>query len=265
MLPAFLLHYILTVTGIYGEDCSVTVDGTTYDMSALASHGVFEVAPPSTEVNLYMYSASFCENSATCESASGNFIRSRQLIGTTKCLAVYGQWSTAVNEKTSDGFSTTFKGPQACEQDSSVEYSSVFNYVCDRKATDINSLNMSAAQTGSNDCKFTVTIPTSIVCNGGGVAAGLSGGSIFLITLLSVAIVYLIVMFTLSYHREKTVKVPHKGFWCSKLPFWTKAGCLASWGATVTCYRWSCRKIFKVKDGDDKMEDALIRDEDESS
>jgi len=262
-----LTYYLSRFIFVYGsESCKVTAGGTQFDLSTLAGHGDFDVSPPHDEVGRYIYTISFCANSLTCDDNSGNFIRAQKYIPHNKCVAVYGQWSTAKNEKTSKGFKTTFTGPTSCDDDPNEQYTGVFNYICDETATDLNDLNLTAAQTGGNDCKYTVTIPTDVACKGTAApGGGLSGGSLFLIILVSVAFVYLLGMMSFGYYREKTVKAPHKGFWCNKLPYWTKTGCLVSWAASLSCYRWCCKKIFKAKAGDDVMEDALIRDNEESS
>jgi len=242
-------------------DCKVKAGRYEYDLTALGEIGQFEVTAPSSETGKWFYGASFCRDLEYCKTQSGNFKRYNTIIPPT--CEEYGKWANGVSVKTSDGFQTTFTGIQCTE--AMVNYTGIFKYVCDPTATDVNNLDLTAEATGTGICEYTVTIPTDLACGGGSPAAGgLSGGSILLILLVCVIFVYIVGMMSFSYYKEKSIKAPHTSFWCNKLPYWTKTGCLVSWAASLTCYRWCCKKIFKAKQGDDAMEDTLIKD-DESS
>jgi len=241
--------------------CTVHAGGTSYNLAPLQNR-LYSVEAPSDEESQWLYTSSFCSDDTSCENIQGSFCKWMRLAGGKRCQTVYGQWASGKSEKTATGFQTTFEGPSDCQNDK--KYSSIFNYVCDAKMTNASLLHMTAEKTGDDDCEYTVTIPTSIAC-GGSAAGGLSAGSILLITLLCVICVYLIAMMSLSYHREKTIQIPHKSFWCGKCPYWTKTGCLVTFAASVTCYKWCCKKIFKANKEDDSMADALVNDGEESA
>jgi len=249
--------------------CSVTVGDQTYDLSSLETagdNGVVSVTSPSAEGGQYTYKASFCSDRIACGSyIYGNLVRSKSSV----CEGVYGKWSTAVNTKTDNGYQAKFTSTQYCTDDFSSLYKSTFNFLCDKGAGTLGTV--SAEQVGSNTCEYSVNVYTDLVCAGstpvhtGGSGGGLSGGSIFLILLVVIVFVYIVAGFGWNYYKEKTVRSPHGQFWCSKLPYWTKTGCLTSWVSTVTCckfsYTWCCVKLFKAKSGDDKMATGLIGEE----
>jgi len=252
------------------QACTVAVGGQSYDLTALASagtNGVVSVTAPTSETGLYKYQASFCSDKASCQGTYGNLIRLRD---TTiySCLGVYGAWSTAVNKKTTTGFEATYTSTESCSDNLSQKYSSTFNFLCDESAGSLGTLQ--ANKVSSNNCEYSVDVHTNLVCSGSthsGAGSSLSGGSIFLILLVSLLFVYILVGVGINYHKEKSYSTPHRDFWCSKLPYWTKVGCLTSWMWTLSCttatYRWCCIKICK-KEGDEKMSAGLIEeDEDE--
>ena len=197
---------------------------------------------PSSELGKWHYSVSFCKDLEYCRPKIGNFKRYNNIIPPT--CDEYGKWANGVSVKTSNGFQTTFRGSKCSEGYTNT--TGIFNYVCDPTATDVNNLDLTAEATGSGVCEYTVTIPVDLACGGRALAGGggLSGGSIILILLVCVIFVYIAGMMSFSYYKEKTIKPPHTGFWCKKLPYWTKAGCLVSWAASLTFYRWCCKKIF---------------------
>jgi len=259
------LYIFVLVKCIRG--CTVAVGGQSYDLTALASagtNGVVSVTAPTSETGLYKYEASFCSDKASCQGTYGNLIRLRD---TTiySCLGVYGLWSSAVNKKTTNGFESTYTSTESCSDDLSQKYSSIFNFVCDKSAGSLGTLQ--ANKVGSNNCEYSVDVHTDLVCSGStgaGASSGLSGGSIFLISLVCLLFVYILVGVGINYHKEKSFKTPHRGFWCSKLPYWTKVGCLTSWIWTLSCtrgtYHWCCIKICK-KEGGKSMSTGLIEED----
>jgi len=264
--------YILLIFKI-ARCCTVTVGGQTYDLSSLetaGSSGVVSVTSPSSEGE-YTFEASFCSDRVACGAyIYGNLVRSKSQV----CEGVYGKWSTAVNTKTTNGYQAAFTSTQYCSDDFSSLYKSTFNFLCDKKAGTLGTVK--AEQVGSNTCEYSVDVYTNLVCegsvptpSGGGGAGGggLSGGSIFLILLVVLVFVYVFAGIGWNYYKHKTVKTLHGELWCTKLPYWTKTGCLVSWVKTVTCckfsYAWCCMRICKAKSGDDKMATGLIGGDDE--
>jgi len=250
--------------------CSVTVGSQTYNLDSLetsGTNGIVTVTAPSTDSE-YSFEASFCGDKVTCGSyITGNLVRSKNKV----CEGVYGKWSTAVNTKTTNGFQATFTSTQYCSDDFSQLYKSEFNYLCDKSAGTLGTVQ--AQRVGSNTCEYSVDVHTNLVCDGsvpisgGGGAGGLSGGSIFLIILIVLLFVYIIAGFGWNYYKSKTFMCAQKSFWCSKLPFWTKTGCLTTFFCTMSCckfsYAWCCTKIFKAKPGDEKMATNLIEDDED--
>jgi len=249
--------------------CTVTVGGQTYDLASLetaGSNGVVSVTSSEAE---YTFEASFCSDRVACGAyIYGNMVRSKSQV----CEGVYGKWSTATNTKTTNGYQAEFTSTQYCSDDFSVLYKSTFNFLCDNKAGTLGTVK--AEQVGSNTCEYSVDVYTDLVCagstpihTGGDGGGGLSGGSIFLILLVVLVFVYFFAGFGWNYYKHKTVKTLHGEFWCTKLPYWTKTGCMVSWFQTITCckfsYAWCCVKICKGKAGDDKMATGLIGGEDE--
>jgi len=245
--------------------CTVTVDEETYDLEPLEDLRNISVTPPADEVGEYWFFISFCSNQVPCgKYLSANMVRYTE---GTHCDGTYGDWDSADNEKTVHGYKADFTGSQFCMSNFQKHYTSTFNLLCDPSAGTLGKVQ--AIKTGSDDCDYEVDIYTNLVCEGstpigGGGGGGLSGGSIFLISLFVVVVVYVIAGFALNYYKEKALRPAHKSFWCGKLPYWTKTGCITSWLCTMSTYRWCCMKIFKANPQDDKMATGLI-DEGENS
>jgi len=241
--------------------CTITVGDQNYDFSSISTKD-YTVTGPSAEQGEYTYQASFCSDRIACGSfIYGNLVRSKGDV----CQGVYGKWASAVNVKTSTGFQATFQSTQYCTDDFSKLYKSTFNFLCDTSAGDIGSLK--ASQVGANSCEYSIAVYTNLVCSGStpvntSSTGGLSGGSVFLIILVVLVAVYFLAGYIYNYYKAKTVVAPHRDFWCARLPFWTKTGCILSWITTVTfcqtSYSWCCMKIFKAKPEDDKMATALF-------
>jgi len=253
--------------------CLVIVGGESYDLSSLeteGTNGIITVTPPAGDTSGYAYQTSFCANLVGCQAyIKGNIIQSKD----TTCH-VYGKWSTGSYTKTKYGFQADFKDTSYCISEPTNFYESYFNFLCDPSAGDLGKLQVNS---GSTDCILKIDVYTNLVCegstpfpsgSGGGGGGGLSGGSIFLISLLSLVVIYVIVGLGLGYYKVKAVAVPHRSFWCDKLPYWTRTGCITSWICTLSCsksaYRWCCVKFFKANPEDDKMATGLIEGEDES-
>jgi len=256
--------------------CRVFVGSQTYDLSSLetaGTDGVITVTPPAGESD-WIYEASFCQDKASCQVyVNGNLIR-KKANGDSDC-EVYGKWAMAKNtEKTENGYQAEYQGISFCSSQPSVTDESIFNFLCDPSAGDLGTIQASYV---SSECEIKVDVHTNLVCAGsvpvpsGGSTGGsgvLSGGSIFLISLVVIILVYIIAGFGLNYYKEKTIAPPNRTFWCSKFPFWTKTGCITSWIWTLriskSAYGWCCVKIFKANPEDDKMAAGLIDEGNES-
>jgi len=245
--------------------CPINVGSETYDLSYLdtaGTAGVLTVTPPPEEEGSFLYKASFCSDKVSCQGVDGMLARESE---SSSCLGMYGKWSTALSEKTKYGFQTTFTSTMYCTDDFGLKYESVFNYLCDEASGNLGKIE--AKKTGVNTCEYTVDIYTALVCSGSlpvptasHISGGLSGGSIFLIILSSLLSFYVLMGLGWSYHKERTFMTPHRQFWCSQLPVWTKAGCLTSWLWTKNCYILCCMKLFNAKREDERMITGLIGD-----
>jgi hypothetical protein len=249
------------------QSCDVDIPGYgSYDLSPLenaGNKGVVEVSPPPSEVGSVKYSASFCGDKMFCIGQATNFIREADS-PTLNCLGKYGTWNSGTYVKTSNGFEVSYSSDMPCSDDKAEYYSSTFNYICDPTAGTLGAIQ--ATQVG-NICKYSVDLNTDLVCKGSTTSsAGLSGGSIFLIILVSLMFLYFIVGIGFNYHKDRRFKTLHGEFWCRKLPYWTKMGCMSSWIVTLGflkgTYRWCCIKIFKAEK-DDKMATGLIAGEED--
>jgi len=285
--PEILRWFWMFVFLRIGKGCVVSVGGQTYDLCSLekaGKDGIVTVSPPESEHG-YKYEASFFSDLISCQNTMGNFVRLRAK-NMNSCWGVYGTWSTATNTKTTNGFDVSFKSTNKCGGDFNENYSSTFKFLCDVSAGALGT--MQAEQDGDNNCSYSVSIYTNLVCAGstpvpnptpggptpspadhtGSISAGgLSGGSIFLIALVSALFIYIMLGVSLNYKKEQSYKTPHREFWCSKLPFWTKIGCITSCIWTLWCsqrtYSWCCTHVCKRQKGDTTTS-CLIDGEDSS-
>jgi len=243
--------------------CTMTAGNQTYDFSTI-SVKQYAVDGPKAEHGVFSYQASFCSDRVACGAyIYGNFVRFKNTV----CQGVYGKWSTGAPVKTVNGMQVTFQSTTYCTDDFQRTYKCEFNFLCDTSAGDIGS--MKATQVGDTICEFSVDVHTNLVCVGSipvNQAQGLSAGSVFLIILVVLLAVYFLAGLGYNYYRTKSIGAPHRAFWCSLLPYWTKTGCMLSWFGTVTfcktSYRWCCLKIFNAKPENDKMATALFQGED---
>jgi len=258
------------------QGCKVKVGGQNYDLSDLQKEGVVQVTPPKSEQGEYAYEASFCANLITCMGSEGNFVQLRDNNLQHPCIGRYGNWSTAVSVKTANGFDAKFESSEPCAGNYDKHYSSTFKFLCDESAGTLGTIE--AEKVGDNTCSYSVSVYTKLVCAGSTpvpnptsrVSGGLSVGSIFLIALLCALFMYIILGIGLNYRKEQSYKTPHKDFWCSNLPYWTKIGCITSWIWTLwfsqQSYSWCCTHICKRQTGeDDKMATGLIDGKEDSS
>jgi len=255
--------------------CNAIVGNYTYDLSSLeteGTNGLITVTPPAGDTD-HTYEASFCEDKATCLNyLKGNIVRKKHN-SDTNC-EVYGKWGLKQRtEKTENGYQAQFEGITPCSSQFSGTDTSVFNFLCDPNARTLGRIQ---ANYGSNECEIIVDVHTNLVCEGstpvpsggGGSDTGaLSGGSIFLISLVVIIFIYIFGGFGLNYYKKEVIAAPNRTFWCNKLPFWTKTGCITSWifalSISMSAYHWCCVRIFKASPEDDKMATGLIEESDD--
>jgi len=259
--------YILLINVI--QACSVTAGNYTYDLTYLdtiGEDGIVSITPPSEEPGI-TFKAAFCSDKISCLDQTGILYRNDSLYGCT----LYAMWDVNVMYvKTSNGFTASYISNMICPE-TFEPAQSTFYYWCDESAGHLGKI--SARKPESNTCVYDVDVYTDLVCNGSTPvpkprpssvfnADGLSGGSIFLISLLSVLCVYLLVGFGVKYKKEKVFEHAHRGFWCWYLPLWTTVGCITSWRWVKSLYRGCCKKVFKTKETDERMATGLMEDQD---
>jgi len=272
-----------------GQGCKVQVGEENYDLSDLqkaGKSGVVEVTPPKSEQGVYKYEASFCADLADCQKNFGNLVRLRDS-NLYSCIGLYGKWSSAVNTKTENGYDAKFESSEYCADDFKQRYSSTFKFLCSETAGTLGTIE--AEKVGDNSCSYTVNVYTNLVCTGStpvpgptpagptpspadhtiATSGGLTWGFIFLIALLCALFMYIILGTGLNYRKEHSYKTPHQDFWCSKLPYWTKIGCITSWIWTLwfsqLIYSWCCTHVCKKNGGEDNMATGLMKEEEDSS
>lgn len=241
--------------------CTVDVGNQVYDLSSI-SKTVYTVQGPSSEDNMASYEASICEDLVYCTLyVNGSLVYRNE---NAECYQ-YGSWRRAKNLKTENGFRASFESVQWCPPKYTSILQSEFNMLCDTSAGAIGLLK--ANKVGDDDCSLSVDVHTNLVCKGSipiNSFSVLSGSFIFLIILFSLIVAYLIVGFGYNYYKDKAIAMPQQSFWCTKLPYWTKTGCILSGVTTVTfckvSYRWCCLKISRARPGDDQMEAGLVEE-----
>jgi len=231
------LSLLLFLTKIVKSGCTFKTSRGTFDLSPLATQSSYE-AHEKEAMNLAYY-ISFCGNTAdtgNCGSPPASGVCAVQFLEGTvggTCYAL-GTWDNSYTlTSTSKGFTLEFDNGSSdiCGFPRSV----VYDFQCS-EGTAVGTMIV-AESTAS--CSYTVTVPTMYVCDEyiiGGGKAGLSGGSIFLIILLVLITVYFLGGFGFNTYRKSLSglqAMPHKHFWCTRLPFWLRAGCGESWAFTV--------------------------------
>jgi len=240
--------------------CAVPVGDEVYDLTAIATEK-YTVEGPAGDDSLF--EASFCSDLAYCSSIGGVLTRTEK---TGECHS-YGVWDPVKTIKTEHGVEVSFNSEDRCPPDYENPLESMFNFLCDTKAGDLGLLKA----TKINDCEYSLEIHTNLVCEGSipvnsnGGNKGLSSGSVLLIVLCALLFGYFLIGLCFNFYKQKTLAIPQRSFWCTKLPYWTKTGCILSWVTTMTVcktsYSWCCLKIFKAKPGDDQMATALVDDD----
>jgi len=260
-----------------GQSCTVKVGGEIYDLSALQTagkNGIVTVTPPESEQGSFKYEASFCDNLVTCQAIEANFVRLR-VSNSDSCLGRYGDWDSAKYTKTENGFDAGLQTNDWCSDNYHIHHSSTFKFICDEGAGSLGTIE--AQKDGDDTCSYSVSVYTNIVCagsgptqapaphNGSSSAGGLSWGSIFLIALVVSLFIYITLGVSLKYKKDQRYETPHKDFWCSRLPYLTKVGCITSWIWTLWCcqvsYSWCCIHICKRQKGGETT--ALIDGEED--
>jgi len=262
------LYYILLINVIQG--CSVSVGNYTYDLSYLdtaGDKGIITVTPPSDEPDILL-KVSFCSDKISCRDEEGILYRNDSEFG----CSLYAMWDVSVTyEKISNGFAAWYTSTMICTENFK-PLESTFYYLCDENSGHLG--NIVARKPTSSICDYSIDVYTDLVCNGstpvpsphpspsGFNQNGLSGGSIFLIILLTVVCVYLLVGLGMKYKKEKVFEIPNRGFWCWQLPFWTTVGCITSWRWVKSLYGRCCKRVFKTEEADERMATGLMEDQD---
>jgi len=223
-------------------DCIIKTSRGTFDLSPITD--VSHLVPSSDPLNQQQkYYFSFCSNVAqtsACVNIIGQVcaVQVADIVGTCYALATWDDSYTAT--AASDGFSMEFENgsDKLCVDETTKKtFPRSVNFIFKCSTKEIG--DITSEESDDEKCKYQVTVPTKYVCDeyihsSGG--AGLSDGSIFLIILLVLIIVYCIGGFGFNKYKgsaEGLEAVPQYSFWCTQLPFLVKSGCLACWAFSV--------------------------------
>jgi len=250
----FILIAVCTVA--LTQTCKIKTDKGSYNLSPISGKSYHVVDPVSKFVS---YDFSFCSNVANisgCPNSVGSVSALQHTSVYGQCYSL-GQWDSSYLSEddglvsTTNGFQIKFKNGDSslCPEKRTL----IYDFQCEGGVS-VGTLSLSVPA----NCEYEVTVPTKYVCSS--VAGGLSGGTIFLIVLLSVIILYCII--GIGYNQRKggtrgfKESVPQSELWCEKCPFWTKTGCLVSWTFTCSTLRLCMRKLCKKGSrGNDDVDD----------
>jgi len=230
------------------KGCKFTTKDGTFDLSNIAGTSYPFEANPSD-----YYTFSVCGNvasSSRCMTPVTGACATQAHNG--DCYSL-GTWDSSYTlDSTNSSLSIEFKNgsPDGCKEGSTPFPRSVtFDFECDENTeASIESVGE------TKQCYYKASIGTKYVCSDhrihtSSTGGGLSDGSIFLICLLVFVTVYCIGGFGFNKYKrsaEGFQAFPQSSFWCEKLPFWVKTGCMVSWAFTVRLFQRIRAKITGV-------------------
>jgi len=249
-----MLNILLFLNFNIAQTCKIQTDKGTFDLSKISGLSYHVV---DTITSYVSYDFSFCSNIANisdCRSSPGSVsgVQHANIYGQCYKLGTWDQsYVSSGIASTDNGFQITFENgdSELCIDKNHQSMNRILVYDFECSGDDVGTLTLAEPA----NCEYEVTVPTKYACPGGvpSKAAGLSGGSIFLIILVVLIPVYCIA--GIAYNRKQAGKegfkncIPHGTLWCNRLPYWTKTGCFVSWKFFVSTFRL-CQKKFCGKD-----------------
>jgi len=265
-----VLILLLSVFVLSDEsDCKFSVGGKNYDLSGLKGQ---TATGDDSKISTYHYTAAVCSDmTAQCE----DIMTGQKLVGVVYqmggepgqqavCWDMLAKWDNveagpldkSAGADGKDGLTLSFTNGDPCRGS---PRKTKMNMICDTEEIG----KLSGFQDDSDSCLFIINFPSKHACSGAGPgpgpgphgggkksSSGISGGWIFIILLVSLAIFYVAGFFAYGGYKTKEwtnkENCPHTEFW-GKFVGWVKLGCIMSgqytWSATKACIGWCKSKI----------------------
>jgi len=259
LFPSLLLLFLTKQT----KGCKFKTDDGTFDLSKIAGKSY---SYPSTTGDYYMFS--FCDNVASSDRCLSKVSDSCAIQDHSSNCYSMGTWDTSYElDSTNSSLSIAFQNgdPDGCNTGSTPFPRAVnFKFECnENQEVSIESVGETIT------CFYKVKVATKYVCSDhiihtSSSGGGLSGGSIFLICLLVFVTVYCFGGFGFNKYKRSAEGIqafPQANFWCEKLPFWVKTGCIVSWTFAVRLFVRIRAKITGVNPVNRGREDTATEGE----
>jgi len=243
----FLSSILLLFLTKRAEGCQIkTADGT-FDLSKIAGKSY-----SFSSLGDY-FAFSFCDNVADVSRCMSPVSGSCGVQDHGSDCYSLGTWDNSYEAtSTNNSLKIMFANgsPDGCEE-KNVPFprSITFNFECDEnEEASIESVGETLT------CYYKANVGTKYVCSdhiihSSSSGGGLSDGSIFLICLLVIVVVYCIGGFGFNKYKSSAGGLeafPQASFWCTQLPLWVKTGCMVSWAFTVRLFDRIRAKITGV-------------------
>jgi len=239
------LLLLLLMKQVHG--CTFTTRDGTFDLSNIAGKSY-----PFQSMTGDYYTFSFCSNAAASTKCASSVSGACAIQAHNGDCYSLGTWDTSFTlDSTNSSLSIAFKNgsPDSCKiLNKPFPRSITYNFECNENE---EASVVSASE--PSKCEYTARVGTKYVCSDhiihkSSSAGGLSNGSIFLICLLVFVTVYCVGGFGFNKYKRSAegFQAPQANFWCKKLPFWVKTGCMVSWAFTVRLFLSVRAKITGV-------------------
>jgi len=228
------------------KGCTFTTHDGTFDLSKIAGQSY------SFHFGDY-FSFSICDNVASSDRCTAPLTGACAIQDHDGSCYSMGTWDSS-SKVTSTNSSLTVKfqngSPDGCQIGSTPFPRSItYNFICNE-----NEEATIEMVTEPQTCFYTAFVKTKYVCSdyiihSSSSGGGLSDGSIFLICLLVFVTVYCLGGFGFNKYKssaEGLQAFPQASFWCTRLPFLVKTGCMVSWAFTVDLFVRMRAKITGV-------------------
>lgn len=230
----YLLFVLVLCVSVQTITCKYKTKRGTFDLTPVSGTEYPTMAPTG-----HYYYFTLCANeagSSNCKDPLSGFCAIQAIAMTHECWGLATWDDTGKATSTADGFSIQFDNGSDDSCPSKAPRSTKFTFTCDDDQ-DVGQINVEEGQS----CSYELTIPTKYVCPeyiipSGSNSSGLSFGSIFLIILLVLIVVYCIAGFGFNKYKGSGERIPQSSFWCTQLPFWVKTGLIVSWSFTVNLF-----------------------------
>jgi len=234
----FFVLILLLLKSMSASTCQYTTSRGTFNLSKIPE-GVIPTQSPTSN---FFYYLSVCSNNAAspeCHDTPNGVCAIQAEASTRKCWGLATWDNTGKVTSTSDGLSIEFDNGSADECSDHSPRSVQWIFKCD-EGSEIGTIGIYEPK----PCSYMINFPTKYVCDEYIIhtamsGSGLSDGSIFLIILLVLIILYCAIGFGLNKYKKTAdglKAIPQSNFWCTQLPFWVRAGFMVSWAFSVQLF-----------------------------